>query len=71
MKLDFDIHNPKEVAVLVGLAIVASGLYWIIWRRNARLANWIVFAAVVALLTQTVNWDYWLNSDFRVRWKLP
>ena len=71
MRLDFDFHDPKTIGTLVGAGLVLSGAYWLIWKRSPRLANGLVFIAMVVLLCQLVNFDYILNEYFRVRWKLP
>ncbi len=71
MRLDLNLHDPKSIGTLAGLAVVTTALYWIIWRRSPKIANGLVFAGLVALICQLVDWDWFLNEYFRVHWKLP
>lgn len=71
MRLDFDIYNRENQAILAGCAVLLSMVYWLLWRKSPKLANWLVFGSLFIVICFQVDWDYALNEYFRIRWKLP
>ena len=70
--MKFDEYHPYFYPVIAGVSLVIVIIYWLIWRKNARLANWFVGTAVVALICYLINWDYALRKYFIIStWKLP
>lgn len=67
-----DPYDPYYYAKIGACALAGIVVYWLIWKKNARLANWIVFGATIALIAYLTNWDYILNHWFRVtEWSFP
>lgn len=70
--MPFNKYHPYYYPILGGIALLSVILYWFIWKKNARLANFLVFGSLFALACYLVNWDYNLREYFMIsNWKLP
>ena len=70
--MKFDQYHPYYYPVLVGGGVLAILIYWLIWRKNAKLANGIVGAALVGVICCLIDCDYALREYFIIKsWKLP
>jgi len=70
--MPFNQYHPYYYPTLGGIALLAIIIYWFIWKKNAKLANFLVFGILAALLLYLVNWDYNLRQYFMItEWHVP
>lgn len=65
--MKFDQYHPYFYPVIIGGSILVILLYWLLWRKNARLANWLVFFGVVGLVCSLIDWDYAFRHYFLIQ----
>jgi hypothetical protein len=64
--------DPYFYGYVAAAALVGLLVYWYIWKKNSRLANLLVFGALIGLMAYLADWDYLLNNYFRVSsWRFP
>lgn len=70
--MPFNQYHPYYYPILGGIGLLSIVIYWFVWKKNARLANFIVFGMLVVLACYLINWDYRLRDYFMISdWKLP
>ena len=67
-----DRYDPYFWPKIAGISAACLGVYYFIWKKNSRLANFLVFGAAFALPCSLLDWDSVLHRFFRVSgWAFP